>query len=165
MKKSFKATTIIILVMLAILAGCGKKSAPPGEEEENLIVAYEKELRGVMGESNDLLISYSNALDNLYTSDNSKDQISNIVKKKVSESSAILRMAEENTPDTELFAFHQELMEYLNNQHQLLLTTVSDLGQENPNPDVLRDTFLDVKKQQSELIHKWETEIKPEFLE
>lgn len=154
-----KKTIIFLFVsLIAIsLTACSSKSKEEVERNtrNTIVEEYEVEFNNINDESNNVLSSFNNALDGYYTRKSSNSTFKSILSEKILASSKFIKETEEKDVDTSVLSFHQQVVVYLNQQHQLLLDAVEMANENDVDKGTLRESYLNLKQQQVDMTNNW----------
>lgn len=163
-KKKYRILVSILAAFIA-MSGCSseKKSSKPipfQNEDENrqtnkAVLEFEKKFFVTIDESNDLLQTFNKSLDGLYTGQTSNDQFVTVLTNIINKSNELVTTVEQYEVDPSLMEFKQQLVMHLNIQHQLFLDAVEMANEDNVNKGSLRETYLDIKQEQTNLVTAW----------
>ncbi|WP_334393211.1 hypothetical protein [Escherichia coli] len=154
-----KKTIIFLFVSLIAvsLTACSSKSKEEVERNarNTIVEEYEVEFNNINDESNNVLSSFNNALDGYYTRKSSNSTFKSILSEKILASSKFIKETEEKDVDTSVLSFHQQVVVYLNQQHQLLLDAVEMANENDVDKGTLRESYLNLKQQQVDMTNNW----------
>ncbi|MGG6447723.1 hypothetical protein [Pseudobacillus badius] len=159
MKKKLLLISIILTFAIPILSGCfegEEEVAQPNPQEE-----YNKTFEYAINESNKLLDRYSSNLDKLYIDEYTPEQFGVIVREVIGTSNDIVTKVDRTDASKEMFEFHQKVLTYLQNQHNLFLSSISQANAAKNNQQItldkqnLRNSYMEVKTEQSNLLKQW----------
>jgi hypothetical protein len=159
-----KYTFLVLLLSFALaLTGCssqqkaGASKLKVTEENKSYLDVYEKSLQGFIGEQTNILQTYNEAVDDLYTQDISRDQFKTAIKGTIEKSSQLVTDVESVDVKPELFDANQNLIALVNRSHQLLLHAIDMANKEDTDidKDYLRTEYMDIKTKQAEISNQW----------
>ncbi|MBU8855240.1 hypothetical protein [Bacillus altitudinis] len=156
-----KKTIIFLFVSLIVisLTACSASSKSKEEIEQNalntIVEDYEVQFNNINDESNNVLSAFNNALDGYYTKRSSNSTFKSILSEKILASSQFIKETEEKEVDTTVLSFHQQVVVYLNQQHQLLLDAVEMANENEVDKGTLRESYLNLKQQQVDMTNSW----------
>ncbi|MFS8304208.1 hypothetical protein [Bacillus altitudinis] len=154
-----KKTIIFLFVSLIVvsLTACSSKSKEEVERNarNTIVEEYEVEFNNINDASNNVLSSFNNALDGYYTRKSSNSTFKSILSEKILASSKFIKETEEKDVDTSVLSFHQQVVVYLNQQHQLLLDAVEMANENDVDKGTLRESYLNLKQQQVDMTNNW----------
>lgn len=155
-----KKTVLFLSLVLILLIGCSNKKADEAAAAESAkYEEYTVMFMNVMDQSNSLLTSYSNYLDDLYTRKSSDSEFGQTVRTLIEPSSEILTKLDEHlySLEGELGEFHRELIALVTRQHRLFRDSVDQALQEEKrsmDKEHFHDEYLAIKQQQTVLVEK-----------
>lgn len=169
MKEEFKVRfkkilflTVLIFLTLSLVA-CSPKAKNGAnvkvtEENVNYLSEYEQTLQEKLEELSEILGTFNNSLDAIYTREITNTDFANILKELISQSNTLVTSIDNLDIHPELFEANQSLTNLVNRSHQLLLEAVdqANKGDENEiNKDSLRKEYLEIKNEQAALTNQW----------
>lgn len=157
MKKGF-IVGLLILSSLLILAGCsiGSKKSSAHVTTDH-VQKYDEKLQEYMNELTAILKTYNDGLDGFYIGQDSQSQFSSIVVDEITKSNKLVNNVESLDVQPDLFETQQNLIQLVNDSHQLLLDTV-ELTKSQGNAidkEGLRSRLVDIKTRQAKFINDW----------
>ncbi|WP_368502658.1 hypothetical protein AB3N04_00765 (plasmid) [Alkalihalophilus sp. As8PL] len=154
-----KKLMLISSCTLLLLTGCGGgedaalAAQEAATESWNL---YTDAFTQIVDNSNVILSSYNDSMDNLYAGVLGNQQFKNQVKDLVPKSRELLALLDEviYDVDSSLYEFHSHVLTLVNDQHHLLLITIQEADDDRINRENLRRQYVEIKKQQMDLIQQ-----------
>jgi len=153
-----KFSLLLFLAMtITLLSACGSSSSEGASSSEMMEVVEDYDIRfgNALDEANQLLRNFSNSVDALYTTQQSNEQFAQAMRENIKKSSELVMALESHVAHANIFPFHQEVIGYFNNQHQLFLNAIEMANTDRINKDNLRSEYIRLKQEQAELINSW----------
>ncbi|MDE3841028.1 hypothetical protein C0966_17330 (plasmid) [Bacillus methanolicus] len=155
---------LLIMTMIFMMGACSSKEKKStfGDvkvtgENKSYLEEYDKALQGYINEMTNILKTFNNALDGIYTQKYSRSQFTTALTASIEKSNKLVTEVEAYDVKPELFEAHQNLIVLVNRSHQLLLDAIDMANQEDSEieKDVLRNTYLEIKKEQANIANQW----------
>lgn len=155
-----KALLLVFLILssVVVITGCSSKEKQTGEiseAEAKDIKEFTNTFNNTLDQSNKLLSSFNTALDGLYTKTLSDEQFGQIMKKNIDASRALMSTIDNYNASPYVTVNYQNLVVYLNTQHQLFLNSIDMVNSERIIKNELRQNYLDVKRDKNDLEYKF----------
>ncbi|MDQ0255524.1 hypothetical protein J2S74_002906 [Evansella vedderi] len=144
---------ILFVVLASVLSACGGGDDAERALNENTR-QYIDLISEVLDDSNALLSDFSETVDELYVGNKNEEQFHRAVADLVPRSREISGNLDSgiHLVIAELQPFHREMIELINNQHQLLLSTLESVDNENLRRGELGRNISEIRQNQSQVI-------------
>lgn len=158
---------LILAVCLVFTSGCsssenGSAKANNDPKLEESLESYQTFLGNTLNDSTALLDRYNALVDSLYVQDVSGDQLANLLKGIIKDSSELVKHVDGHDYYHEnIQPYHRSVIAYVNEQHQLFLDTIEMANDDRVDKGELRENYLIVKESQNNIINSWGTAAQP----
>ena len=154
---------LILIVSILMLGGCSSKDKSATgklkvtEENKTYLETYDKNLQEHIIEMTNILQTFNNSVDGLYTQQYSRDQFATSIKGTIEKSNKLVTNVESFDVKPELFEANQNLIILVNRSHQLLLNAIDMANRTDTDmdKDTLRNEYMEIKTSQATIANQW----------
>ncbi|MED4404092.1 hypothetical protein [Metabacillus fastidiosus] len=156
-KNTFSWKRAILLLSLGsifTISACSSEEETAQQVDEqtvNQIKDFTTKFDESLGQANKQLNTFNVALDGLYTGQVSSEQFVKILSGNIENSRSLISTVESYSVNPKVSIYHQNLLKYLNQQHQLFLDSVEMANLEQIDKRSLREAYFQVKNNQNEV--------------